>query len=248
MKKSITNSKQLNIYDLETDSGNESETIETTKEFSEELSEELPVSAFTKFRNQPTFAAIIVTLGGVLGLISAWFLALDDRELLLNPDDKLSCDFSAIISCSEVAQTWQATLLNFFGMAVPNAYLGLIAQSVFITVGVALIFNSKFPKWFLYAALGGALFAAFFSYWLFYQELFDIGALCPWCMNLLVAETLLFLGLWHYLSVTDGLPLPQKYREKFIAWSYSDYGFYLTILWFLILVIIIISVFGTTLF
>jgi uncharacterized membrane protein len=203
---------------------------------------------FQDIRSRIQYQAGVFSLGAFAATLAAWFLAVDDRELLLHPDAILSCDLNSALSCSAVAKTWQATLLNFLGTPVPNAYIGLVAESVFVTVGVALVAGATFPKWFIRATLGGVLASTFFAYWLFYQEIFVIDALCPWCMVLLFAQTLMTIGLWHYASANDYLFFPPAIREKFSAWTATGYGFYLSILWYLLIVLLVVIIFGSRLF
>jgi uncharacterized membrane protein len=167
---------------------------------------------------------------------------------LLNPDTLLPCDFNSVLTCSEVAKTWQATLLNFMGTPVPNAYIGLIAETVFVTMGVALLFGGTFPRWFMRAGLAGVLASTVFSYWLFYQELFVIRALCPWCLLLLFSQTLMTFSFWHLMSSRDLLFFSSPVRRKFANWTNSGWGFYLAIIWFILMVGLMVLVLGPGLF
>ncbi|WP_416359319.1 vitamin K epoxide reductase family protein, partial [Enterobacter hormaechei] len=45
----------------------------------------------------------------------------------------LSCDFNSVVSCSRVAQTWQAEIVKFGELSFPNAFFGIAAESVFVT-------------------------------------------------------------------------------------------------------------------
>jgi uncharacterized membrane protein len=194
------------------------------------------------------YQAGVFSLGAFGAVLAAWFLAVDDRELLLHPDVVLPCDVNTVLSCSAVAKTWQATLFNFMGTPVPNAYIGLVAETVFVTIGVALLGGATFPKWFMRAALAGVLASTLFSYWLFYQEVFAINALCPWCMCLLFSQTLMAFSLWRLVSLKDYLFFPPDLRAKFKAWSEKDFGFYLAILWFLLIIAFVIFWYGSALF
>lgn len=53
-----------------------------------------------------------------------------------------------MVSCGEVALSWQSNLLGF-----PNAYLGLICEPVVITLALAGIGRTQFPKRFMKTAL-----------------------------------------------------------------------------------------------
>ncbi|MDD9204882.1 vitamin K epoxide reductase family protein, partial [Georgenia sp. 10Sc9-8] len=84
-------------------------------------------------------------------------------------------DINSAISCGAVAQAWQASLFGF-----PNAFLGLIAEPVVITIAVASLAVVRFPRWFMAAAQVVYLLGLVLAYWLFAQSYFVIGALCPW--------------------------------------------------------------------
>ncbi|WP_448631534.1 vitamin K epoxide reductase family protein [Cellulomonas soli] len=97
----------------------------------------------------------------------------------------------------------QAQLLGF-----PNAFLGIAAEAVVITVAVALIGGVLFPRWFMLAAQTIYTIGLAFAYWLFYESATDIGALCPWCLLITVTTTLVWAGLTR-INVRDGnLRLP----------------------------------------
>lgn len=78
----------------------------------------------------------------------------------------------------------------------PNPFLGLIGFAMVATIGGALLAGAQFKRWFWRAAQAGMLFAVLFVHWLFYQAVYNIGALCPWCM---VVWTVTILGFWYLL-------------------------------------------------
>src|SRR5699024_8526737 len=108
-----------------------------------------------------------------ISLLAAFVLAIDAWQLAANPDAELACDISSAISCGKVALSWQAQVLGF-----PNAFIGLAAEPVVITLAVAALGGVRFPRWFMFAAQVVYLVGVTFAYWLFSQSLLDIGALC----------------------------------------------------------------------
>jgi uncharacterized membrane protein len=108
--------------------------------------------------------------------------------------------------------TEQASLLGF-----PNSLIGLTAFFAPILVGFAILAGAKFAKWFwlLFTLAMGGGFA--FVIWLFSQSLFEIGALCPYCM---VAWTGMIPMFWKQFlfSTREGIvPVPLKTVGFFVA-------------------------------
>jgi uncharacterized membrane protein len=94
--------------------------------------------------------------------------------------------------------SWQANLLGF-----PNAFLGLIAEPVVITIAVAALGGVRFPRWFMLSAQVVYSIGLLFAYWLFYQAYFVIGAMCPWCMLITVTTTLVFASMTR-VNILEG--------------------------------------------
>ncbi len=129
-------------------------------------------------------------VSSVLGLIASLVLSAEAITLAANPSATFACDISSKISCGAVATTWQANLLGF-----PNAFIGLIAEPVVITIAVAALGGVVFPRWFMLGAQAVYTIGVLFAYWLFYEAYFVIGALCPWCLLITVTTTLVFMSM-----------------------------------------------------
>jgi hypothetical protein len=96
----------------------------------------------------------------------------------------------------------------------PNAFLGLIAEPVVITIAVASLAKVKFPRAFMLAAQIVYFLGLIFAYWLYFQAMFVIGALCPWCLLVTLSTTLVFSTLLH-VNIRDGnLFLPDGLSAK----------------------------------
>ncbi len=144
------------------------------------------------------WAFIEMLASSVLGLIASLVLSADAIALAKNPAAELSCNISAKISCGTVGVSWQA---NLFGW--PNAFLGLIAEPVVITIAVASLGGVKFPRWFMNSAQIVYTIGLGFAYWLFYEAYFVIGALCPWCLLITVTTTLVFFSMTR-VNIMEG--------------------------------------------
>jgi len=143
--------------------------------------------------------AIEMIVSGALGLLASFVLSIEAVTLAADKDAKLSCDLNAVISCGTVAQSWQAELFGF-----PNAFLGIAAEAVVLTVAVALLSGVRFPRWFMLIAQTIYTLGLVFAYWLFAESFFVIKALCPWCLLVTVTTTFVWAGLTR-VNVRDGV-------------------------------------------
>jgi uncharacterized membrane protein len=146
-----------------------------------------------------TRTAIEMVISGALGLLASFVLSIEALTLAADPTASFGCDLNAVISCSAVALSPQAQLFGF-----PNAFLGIAAESVVITVAVAILGRVVFPRWFMLGAQVIYTLGFLFAWWLFFEAYFVIGALCPWCLLITVTTTLVWAGLTR-LNVREGV-------------------------------------------
>ena len=62
----------------------------------------------------------------------------------------------------------------------------------------------------MFAANIGYLLGLIFAYWLFFQSMFVINALCPWCLSITVFTTVTFFTLLHINVLENNLYLPER--------------------------------------
>ena len=170
-------------------------------------------------------------------------LSIDAVKLAADPAASLSCNINSVVSCGTVATSWQAKLLGF-----PNAFLGLIAEPVVITIAVASLGGVRFPRWFMFSAQVVYTIGFLFAYWLLYQSMFNIGALCPWCMLVTVSTTLVFFTLTH-VNIRDGnLFLPPRTQAVLRDAVNAGFDAIVVTIWLLILTLVIVLKYGAQLF
>ncbi len=161
--------------------------------------------------------AIEMVVSGLIGLYASFVLSIEAVVLAADPKASLSCDLNAVISCGKVATSPQANLL---GPHFPNAFLGIAAEAVVLTLAVAMIGGVRFPRWFMLTAQVVYTLGLVFALWLFQQAYTVIGALCPWCLLITVTTTLVWAGLTR-VNVRDGhLRLPGAagpWARRFVA-------------------------------
>ena len=197
---------------------------------------------FSKIRNwlfhedlkKQNLAAFVMLVGSGLGLLASFVLSIESLELAKNSHAVLSCDFSSALSCSAVANHWSAAILGF-----PNSFIGVMTLPVMVTIAVALLAGTKFPRWFMFAAQIGVSVGFIFALWMFYMSFVEIGVLCPWCLTLDVGMLLIFGGMTRY-NILTGVITGKKVK-KFVQ---NDYDIVLLMIIIALAVVMILVKFG----
>ena len=182
-------------------------------------------------------------VSALLSLTASFVLSVDAIILAADPRAALACNINAVISCGTVGASWQASLFGF-----PNAFLGLIAEPVVITIAVASLGGVRFPRWFMLSAQVVYTLGLVFAYWLFFQAYFVIGALCPWCLLITLSTTLVFTSLTH-VNIRDGnlylRPRASRLARGFVR---ADLDALFVALWLLGVAAMVVTKYATVLF
>lgn len=160
------------------------------------------------FRQSNVWIYSTMLVSACLSLLASFVLSVDAIALAKDPAANLACNINSRISCGTVGISWQAHLLGF-----PNAFLGMLAEPVVITIAVASLAGVRFPRGFMLAAQVVYTIGVTFAYWLFFQALYRIGALCPWCLLVTLSTTLVFASLTHVNIRDNNLFLPARAHE-----------------------------------
>ena len=174
-------------------------------------------------------AAVWVLLAGIIGEVAAFVLTVEKVRQLQNPSYVPSCSINPVLSCGSVMLTKQASLFGF-----PNPLLGIAAFSVVIVTGVLAVAGVRLPRWYWAGLAGGTLLGAVFVHWLIYQSLYEIGALCPYCM-VVWAVTVTMLVVVGSILLRPALEDRAGWRLLF-GWRWSIVTFWFTAVFLLILV------------
>jgi uncharacterized membrane protein len=134
--------------------------------------------------------AILLIVGGLLGLLASYSLTMDDIALLKNSDALLPCNLSPLLQCGKNIESWQGHVFGF-----PNPILGLMTFTAPVAVGTAMLARARFSAWFWWLFNAGMLFAIVFIFWLAFQSIFALGTLCPWCSLVYVVVIPMFLAV-----------------------------------------------------
>lgn len=108
----------------------------------------------------------------------AFALSQDKLKLAANPNAHLECSLNPVVSCGTTLKSTQGEAFGF-----PNPFLGLAGYAAVATIGIAMLAGAKFKRWFWLVIQGGLVFAAGFLAWLFFESLYDLHILCPYCLG-----------------------------------------------------------------
>ena len=98
-------------------------------------------------------------IASAVALGASLILSAETLQLARHPESALGCDLNSAVSCSAVAQSWQAEIVKFGGLSYPNAFFGIAAESVFVTIAVIGLARVKVPRWFATCTWLGGLAA-----------------------------------------------------------------------------------------
>ncbi|WP_031088618.1 vitamin K epoxide reductase family protein [Streptomyces sp. NRRL WC-3549] len=131
----------------------------------------------------------LLVVTSALGLLASFVITVDKFELLMDPGFVPACTLNPVLSCTDVMRSEQASVFGF-----PNPLIGLIGFAVVLGVGAGVLAGARYRPWYWLGLNLGTLAGAVFCMWLMTQALYDIGALCLWCVLVWVVTVFLF---WH---------------------------------------------------
>jgi uncharacterized membrane protein len=181
----------------------------------------------------PRRLAWILIVGSALGLLASFVLTMEKMALLENPAHRLSCSLNPVLSCGPIIASPESTAFGF-----PNPFLGLAGFSVVMTVGVALLAGASFKRWFWRGLQAGTIFGILFVHWLIFQSLYEIGALCLYCMLVWSITAPIFWYTTLHNLKEGHLPTP-KPLKGIVAFS-QRHHLDILISWYVLVVALII--------
>jgi uncharacterized membrane protein len=171
----------------------------------------------------------ILVVGGIIGLICSFIIAFDELKIAQNHNFRPNCDLNPIISCGSVMQSAQAHAFGF-----PNPFLGLMAFPVLITIGVLLLSGVTITKRWVWLGLQvGTIFGLLFVHWLFFETVYRIHALCPYCIVVWIVTITTYWYVKLYNIEAGHIKVPKRLQPAatFVRTHHLD----ILILWFLVI-------------
>lgn len=161
----------------------------------------------------------IMAVFALVGLLCSLILSIEKLHLLENPDATLPCSINVFLNCATVMSTPEASLLGF-----PNSFIGMMAYSVLLTVAVIGFMGVRLPRPFMLLLQLGVTVEILFAYWLFFDSVFVIQVLCPFCLAVTFSSTMIFAAVTRYNILENNLyfaPKTQKFFEGIIQRDYD---------------------------
>ena len=160
-----------------------------------------------KDRHQ-TIPYVLLLIGAGVGLMASFVLSVEAVELAKNPNAVLPCSINAVLNCATVASHASASVFGF-----PSSFLGMMTFPVMVTIAVAGLMGTRFPRWFMLGAQVGVTLGAVFALWMFYMSYAVIQVLCPWCLTVDAAMLVLFLALTRLNILNDHLSTSKRVAQ-----------------------------------
>lgn len=121
--------------------------------------------------------SLFLAIVGFIGALASSILIVERIHLLEDPNYVPMCNIGEALDCATVMTTDQAAVFGF-----PNPIIGVIGFSIVLAIGMAGLAGATFKGWYWGGLQIGVTFAIMFIHWLMYQTLFEIVALCLYCM------------------------------------------------------------------
>ena len=176
----------------------------------------------------------IFLIAGIIGVVASFALTYDKIHILKDPNYSPGCNINPILSCGSVMSTEQASVLG-----VPNTIFGLMAFSMLSMLGIVLLAGATFKRWLWLAINVGALGGFAFFLYLFFQALFRIHAICPYCFVvwLIVPPVLWYTTLYN---LREGNLRMGFIKTKAKNWLQRHHGDIL-LAWYVIFFVILLN-------
>jgi uncharacterized membrane protein len=166
-----------------------------------------------KKNNRLTLAKSIpwlLVIGGVIGMICSFIITEDKFKLAANHNFIPSCNLNPIIACGNVMSSAQGSVFGF-----PNSFIGLATFAALATIGVGIIAGARYKRWFWLGLEGGVLLGLVFAYWLLFESVYRIHALCPYCLTVDVVVIALSWYLTLYNVDSGNIKLSGKVNKYY---------------------------------
>lgn len=124
----------------------------------------------------------VVLIAAMAGMAFTTVQIMEKISILKNPNAGLVCDISTTVSCTNVLNAWQSSVLG-----PPNALIGAIMFAVLGSAALGGVLRGRPSPAYLVVLWGLAVFFAAFATWFMFQTAFSIGSLCLWCTGIVTA-------------------------------------------------------------
>ena len=173
-------------------------------------------------------------VAGIVGITASAILVYDHNKIVQNPNYVPNCNLNPVIACGSVLKSPEASVFDF-----PNPYIGLVVFPMLLTTGIALTAGARLKRWYWLGLEAGAVFGVAFVHWLFYESVYRIHALCPYCMGVWLVTIPTFWYVTLYNIQAGHIKVAEDWKS-FTNWLVKHH-LDILILWYLIIIGLILN-------
>lgn len=151
------------------------------------------MSLFTFFRRRRTshsFAAAVLVVCALIGVVDSFYLVLQYIQVLLHPGDATPCTVNTLVSCTK---TVQGTYAHYFP-GIPNPLLGMLWYSGLLAYGAVRYLGADISQQGRKLVGVIIILGLAFSYRLYAASIFELKGVCPFCLLSTALSTLITLA------------------------------------------------------
>lgn len=149
----------------------------------------------------------VILFGALVGFIASFWQLLEKLTLLKNSAAPLSCNLNSVFSCTNVLNAPQSSVFGF-----PNSLLCIILFTIAIVAAIVGLTGTKITRGVRFSFQFLALFTVFFGLWYLWQSIFNLGAMCIFCV-FCFGGVLTINAAWFRLNYSD-YPISKSLKRK----------------------------------
>jgi len=146
---------------------------------------------------------LVMVIGAVAGFIASFWQLLDKLQLLKNSHVALSCNLNSVFNCTNILNSHQSSVFGF-----PNALMCVIMFTIALVAGLIGMGGAGIAKGLRFFFQFLAFFTVVFGLWYLWESIFNVGALCIFCV-FCFSGVLLINFAWLRINYKD-YPLSKK--------------------------------------
>lgn len=168
----------------------------------------------TTWKTSSRFVGWLLAVSASIGLVASFTLLYETFEVAKNPAYEPACNLSIFLSC-ESAMTSESSAL-FLGL--PNPAIGVAAFTALFVFAVLLLSGAVFKPWVWLAGIGAATFGIGLSLFFYFESLFSMGTICPWCSVTWLVVVAAFWGVITHALAAKRIAIPKQLKGVAAFW------------------------------
>ncbi len=177
----------------------------------------------------------ILIVCGVIGIIASLILSHDTLAVSQNPHYIPACNLNPVLSCGSVINAPGDKILG-----LPYPYYGIGAFALLIGTGAGMLAGAVYKRWYWLTFQIFVTLGTIGAYSLLLKSIFKIHALCPFCLSVDIATTILFWYTTLYNIDNKVIVLKSEKAKAAYKWV-RRHHLDLLVAWFLIAIALILK-------